>query len=161
MKKYGYLVGYIASIVGANVAFILFGFVPVGFGFEAPAAVLVAGLAFIFRDYLHRALGVAWCLVAIAAGSLISAAFSPSLALASAAAFGLSEVADMAVYSRLRDRGFTRAVVASNTVGIILDSLVFLSLAFGSLTFLPGQLIGKAYATIGFLVYRGAVKAEA
>lgn len=158
--KYFAFAGYIASIVAANVAFVLFGVVPIGFGLTAPSAVLLAGLAFIFRDYLHRAAGAKWCLVAITAGAALSAVLSPSLAVASAAAFGFSELADLAVFSRLRRRGFTQAVVASNAVGIVLDSLIFLSIAFGSLAFLPGQIVGKVYATAGFLLWRGAIKAK-
>ena len=37
------------------------------------------------------------------------------------------------------------AVLASSTVGLVVDSLVFLWLAFGSLDFLGGQIVGKAW----------------
>jgi queuosine precursor transporter len=36
----------------------------------------------------------------------------------------------------------------SNTAGLVLDSVVFLWLAFGSLEFLAGQLVGKATMTL-------------
>ena len=36
-----------------------------------------------------------------------------------------------------------RAVVASSVVGLVLDSAVFLYLAFGSLAYIEGQIIGK------------------
>jgi hypothetical protein len=39
-------------------------------------------------------------------------------------------------------------VALSNTAGLILDSVVFLQLAFGSLELLPGQLVGKAIMTL-------------
>jgi uncharacterized PurR-regulated membrane protein YhhQ (DUF165 family) len=71
----------------------------------------------------------------------------PKFAVASAAAFGLSELADFAVYTPLRKRGWLTAVIASNIVGLIVDSLLFLWLAFGSLDFLAGQLVGKAWMT--------------
>ena len=37
-----------------------------------------------------------------------------------------------------------RAVVASSFVGLVADSILFLWLAFGSLQFLAGQIVGKA-----------------
>jgi uncharacterized PurR-regulated membrane protein YhhQ (DUF165 family) len=46
--------------------------------------------------------------------------------------------------------------VLSSVVGIILDSLVFLWLAFGSLDFLLGQIVGKGWMvllSIPFIVY--------
>ena len=42
----------------------------------------------------------------------------------------------------------TLAVVASSCVGLIVDSVVFLGLAFGSLEFLPGQVVGKLWAVL-------------
>ncbi|MEU9925091.1 VUT family protein [Streptomyces griseoluteus] len=39
-------------------------------------------------------------------------------------------------------------VLASNAVSVCLDSLVFLWLAFGSLTYLPGQILAKAFMTL-------------
>jgi hypothetical protein len=40
------------------------------------------------------------------------------------------------------------ALIASNAVGLVVDSAIFLSLAFGSLDYLPGQVVGKAYAIV-------------
>ena len=48
-------------------------------------------------------------------------------------AFLVSELADLAVYEPIRKRGWLPAVVASNIVGICVDSALFLWLAFGSL----------------------------
>jgi uncharacterized PurR-regulated membrane protein YhhQ (DUF165 family) len=72
----------------------------------------------------------------------------PGLALASAAAFGVAESMDFAVYEPLRERGLAVAMLASNAVGLLADSLIFLWLAFGSLEFLPGQLLGKTWMTL-------------
>jgi hypothetical protein len=36
----------------------------------------------------------------------------------------------------------------SNAVGLLVDSLLFLPLAFGSLTYLAGQLVGKTATTV-------------
>jgi hypothetical protein len=40
------------------------------------------------------------------------------------------------------------AVAASSVVGLIVDSIVFLWLAFGSLEFLPGQIVGKLWMVV-------------
>lgn len=142
-----WLAAYIATIFAANWALATWGMVPVGFGLSAPAGVWFAGLAFTFRDLTHDALGRRWTLAAIVAGAACSALVSPTFALASSAAFFLSESADFAVYDPLRRRSWLAAVALSNSVGLILDSALFLTLAFGSLGFLVGQVIGKAWMT--------------
>jgi hypothetical protein len=40
------------------------------------------------------------------------------------------------------------AVVASSVVGLIVDSIVFLYLAFGSLDYLLGQVVGKSWMVV-------------
>jgi len=142
------LVGYIVVIVLANWAIERFGLVPVGFGLMAPAGVYFAGLAFTLRDLVQEGLGRTWTLVAIGAGAAVSAIVSPQLALASGIAFLLSELADFAVYTPLRRKNWLLAVGLSNTVGLVADSVLFLELAFGSLEFLPGQIVGKGWMTI-------------
>lgn len=145
---------FILSIPGANWAFQTWGAVPILFGYEAPAAALVVGFTFLARDYIHAAWGVTACLAAIAVGTALSVFISPALALASGAAFLFSELADLAVLQRLREKGWSRAVTASNIVGALLDSIIFLWLAFGSLAFLPGQLMAKLVTTVLWLAGR-------
>jgi uncharacterized PurR-regulated membrane protein YhhQ (DUF165 family) len=142
------LVGYVAVIVLANWAISQFGFVPVGFGLMAPAGVYFAGLAFTLRDLVQEQLGRTWTVGAILAGAAVSAVISPQFALASGIAFLLSELADFAVYTPLRSRNWLAAVALSNTVGLIADSALFLLLAFGSLEFLAGQVVGKLWMTV-------------
>lgn len=141
------LVGYILTIFAANLAIASIGIVPVGFGLVAPAGVYFAGLAFSLRDALQETLGRRWVIGAILLGALISAGLSAQLALASGLAFLFSELADFMVYTPLRRRNWLGAVVASNTVGVLVDSALFLWLAFGSLAFLPGQIVGKLWMT--------------
>ncbi|MFN8524922.1 MAG: VUT family protein [Chloroflexota bacterium] len=143
-----YLAGYIATIFGANWAIQSFGVVPVGAGLVAPAGVYFAGLAFTLRDLTQEALGRWWAVGAIVVGAALSAFVSPQFALASGVAFLVSEMADFAVYTPLRERAWLSAVVASNVVGLVADSVLFLSLAFGSLDFLAGQVVGKAWMTV-------------
>jgi uncharacterized PurR-regulated membrane protein YhhQ (DUF165 family) len=118
-------------------------------GIMAPSGVLMIGAALVLRDLVQRRLGVKFGLGAIAAGAAISAGLAPpSLVLASATAFLLSEFADFAVYTPLARRRLVAAVVASSIAGLIVDSIVFLWLAFGSLEFLPGQIIGKLWMVL-------------
>ena len=159
------LTAYIATIFAANWAIASFGLVPVGFGLMAPAGVYFAGLAFTLRDLLQERHGRKATVSAIVVGSLLSAIVSPQFALASGLAFLASELADFAVYSPIRKRHFLAAVLASNTVGLIVDSALFLFLAFGSLDFLLGQVIGKGWVTVGTVLLliawrRGAVLAR-
>lgn len=142
-----YLMAYILTIFAANWSISAFGLVPVGFGLVAPAGVYFAGLAFTLRDLTQERLGKHQTLGAIVAGATLSAILSPALGLASGAAFLASELADFAVYTPLRRRTWLGAVVLSNTVGLVVDSALFLALAFGSLDFLPGQVVGKAWMT--------------
>jgi len=87
--------------------------------------------------------------MSIVAGAALSGAVAPpALVMASTAAFFLSELADFAVYTPLQARGLVLAVLASSMVGLIADSVLFLWLAFGSLEFLAGQIVGKAWMVL-------------
>lgn len=120
--------------------------IPVGFGLSAPSGVLMIGIALVLRDLVQKRCGVAWTLGAIGSGAVLSALFAPpALVLASAAAFLLSELADMAVYTPLYRRKLITAVALSSIVGAVVDSAVFLWLAFGSLDYIAGQVVGKAW----------------
>ena len=150
---------YIGIIFVSNWVVDHFGIVPVGFGLEAPVAVYLVGLSFTVRDLAHDALGRGWILAAVVAGAALSYAVSPSFAVASGVAFLLGEGADMAVYTPLREKHRVLGVLASNTVGLVIDSVVFLYLAFGSLDFLSGQIAGKAWVTLASVAVIAALRA--
>ena len=117
---------------------------PDGHALMAPSGVLMIGLALVLRDMVQRRLGRGIALTAIVAGAALSGAVAPpQLVFASFTAFLLSELADFAVYTPLQERGLVLAVLASSIVGSIADSILFLWLAFGSLEFLAGQILGK------------------
>jgi queuosine precursor transporter len=123
--------------------------VPVAPGLMAPSGVTMAGVALVLRDLVQRRLGVGLASLAILAGAGLSAFLAPpALVVASATAFLISEFADLAVYTPLARRGLVVAVVASGVVGLVVDSVVFLWLAFGSLDFLAGQIVGKAWMVL-------------
>jgi uncharacterized PurR-regulated membrane protein YhhQ (DUF165 family) len=133
--------------------------IPVAPSLMAPSGVLVIGAALVLRDLVQETLGRAWVLALVAAGAILSLALSsPALALASATAFFLSELADFAVYDRLRKRGMALAVLLSGMVGAVLDSLLFSWLAFGTVSWAPGLIIAKIYASLAYaawLAYKG------
>ena len=148
------------TVVGANWALLTYGIVPIGFGLEAPASVYFVGLTFTFRDGLRERLGFKGALVAIAIGGILSYILEvrqdgdliARIAIASAGAFAVSEFSDAVVYERIRERSRLLAIAGSNTVGLVVDSALFLSLAFGSLEFLTGQVVGKFYMTVPAVV---------
>lgn len=123
--------------------------VPVAPGLLAPSGVLVAGLAFVLRDFVQQRLGAIWAIAAIIAGAAISATIAPpALVIASTAAFLVSELADMAVFTPLRRRGLLLAVFTSSIVGLFVDTLIFLQLAFGSTDLMWGQVVGKGWMVV-------------
>jgi hypothetical protein len=123
--------------------------VPVAPGLMAPSGVLLIGAALVLRDLVQRRLGVAFGIGAIVAGAAISAAISPAqLVLASVSAFLVSEFSDFAVYTPLAKRRLVLAVLLSSLAGLIVDSIIFLWLAFGSLDFLMGQIVGKLWMVV-------------
>lgn len=137
--------------------------IPVGFGFSAPSGVLMIGAALVLRDMVHEAAGIRVAILAIAIGAALSALFAPpALVIASVAAFAIAELADLAVYTPLRQRSLGAAVMLSGLVGSTIDSAIFLWLAFGSLTFIEGQILGKVWisaaAMIAVLLFRPAPK---
>jgi len=143
-----WFLAYVATIFGANWSIETYGFVSVGFGLTAPAGVYFAGAAFTFRDLIHRSIGKWWSLVAVGVGAGLSAFVSTDFAIASGVAFGLSEFADFLIYTPLWKKRWLLAVAASNAVGLVVDSALFLWLAFGSLDFMEGQIVGKGWVTV-------------
>jgi uncharacterized PurR-regulated membrane protein YhhQ (DUF165 family) len=142
------LAGYVGTIVTANWASTHWSALLVG-AVAVPAGTLWAGATFTLRDLLHECIGPRGVLAAIAAGAGLSWLLaSPQIAVASVLAFTLSELAGSLVYSRLRTRSVLGAVIGSNLLGLGIDSVLFVPLAFGSFAFVPGQILGKTVATV-------------
>lgn len=164
----GWAALYVGSIVLAAFLVATYGAVPVGLGLYAPAGAYVIGVTMVVRDLTQDQLGPKWTYAAILVGTSLAAAVSPAVALASAVAFLGSETVDMLAYTPLRVRGHVvPAILASNLVGTIVDSVLFLLIAFGSLEFFTGQvwakLISTAFAAlvVGLLHARRQEKAPA
>ncbi len=140
-----WLIGNVGTICVSNGPCL----VPVAPGLMAPSGVTMVGVALVLRDLAQRRLGTAISVLAIVVGGGLSALFAPAaLVVASVTAFFLSEFADLAVYTPLARRRLVAAVIASSCVGLVVDSIAFLWLAFGSLDFLAGQVVGKAWMVV-------------
>lgn len=131
---------------------------PVWHGIEAPSGVYLVGLTLVLRDLLQRRIGKLSMFGLIVGGAALSALISPAVAVASGVAFLVSESVDYGAFSLTERFGFLRAVLASNAVALVVDSVIFLALAFGSLAFIEGQVIGKTVATLAAVGVLAAVR---
>jgi queuosine precursor transporter len=140
-----WLIGHVGTECAPNGPCVI----PVAPGLFAPSGVLMVGAALVLRDLVQRRFGAGIGICAILMGAALSGLLAPpALVIASAAAFLLSETVDFAVYTPLARKYFVAAVVASGFFGLLVDSVVFLWLAFGSLEFLAGQIAGKAWMIV-------------
>lgn len=145
----GWWLSFVACVWAANWALGRWGIVAVGFGLTAPAGVYFAGFALTARDQVRERAGFSAALAAVVVGAVLSWWLEdlPRIAIASAVAFAVSETSDALVYERLRRR-WASAVLASGAVGLVIDSGLFLGIAFGSLQYIEGQIVGKVIATL-------------
>ncbi len=139
------IAAYATAVVAANWLTTRYGMITVLPGLATTTGTYAAGAALLARDAVQDTAGRWGVLAAIASGGALTTLTSPALAAASTAAFLIAECADMAVYTPLRHRGWARSVLASNAVGAVLDTLVFLTLAHFPVTgqSVGGQLAGK------------------
>lgn len=154
--------GFVASIGAANYLTDSYGFVPVGFGLEATAGTYAAGFTLALRDGVQDTLGRRWVVALIFAGAVVSFVLAaPAIAMASVVAFLVAELADFAVYTPLRarakvgDKRWAVAVLASNVVGAVIDTALFVGIAFGTAAVMPamgGQLVGKTWASLVYVL---------
>ena len=157
MINYLFLLAYMSTIPLANFMISNVGtfcvpdgpcLIPLGFGIMAPSGVLMIGLALFLRDVIYEKFGYKWTLGAILVGSVLSYVLAdPYVAIASITAFLISELSDFFVYSKVRDKSKPLAILASGSVGSVIDSVIFLWIAFGSLAHIEGQIIGKILVT--------------
>lgn len=99
-----------------------------------PSALWVVAISFVLRDLAQITLGRTFAWAAVAAGTVLSWWLaSPALAVASGAAFLISESTDAAIFTPLANRGrFLLGVTISGYIAGFVDSAVFLRIAFGS-----------------------------
>jgi uncharacterized PurR-regulated membrane protein YhhQ (DUF165 family) len=120
----------------------------------APAGVLCIGAVLVMRDWIQQLKGLIWALGLIVIAGLISLASGfifgygslVRIALASLAAFAVSEgIIETLIFTPMRKRHFTLGVALSSTAGNAVDSLIFLAIAFPAfwMSLYMGNFIGK------------------
>lgn len=120
----------------------------------APAGVLCIGAVLVMRDWLQQLRGLRWVFGLILGAGVLSYVMGVAIgygslqrvALASLAAFIVSEgIFETAIFTPLRKRHFTLGVGLSASVGNLIDSYVFLVLAFPAFwhSLYAGNVIGK------------------
>ena len=129
--------------------------IPVGFGYSAPSGVLLIAIALFARDIIQEKHGKSKTIIAICIGVALSYIVNPAVAVASAVAFALGELFDFFVYTKARKKSIALAVALSGIIGGIIDSFIFLQIAFKSTDYWQGQVIGKTIVSLiaGAIIY--------
>jgi uncharacterized PurR-regulated membrane protein YhhQ (DUF165 family) len=120
---------YLGSILLANILVSQFGIIN-HLGLHFPAGAYAIGLTFTFRDLVQRRWGKWKCWIWMGIASAITVSFAPKIAIASASAFLISEGIDWLIYTTYPG-SFSKRVIFSNLIGIPLDSVIFVTIAFG------------------------------
>jgi hypothetical protein len=129
-------------------------------------AFLFIGLDLTLRDWLHEKLSAKQMLGLIAFSGALTYALNPSagmIAIASAVSFTAAAVVDWTAFAKIKGSWAVRAN-GSNVAGAAVDSLVFPTLAFGTL--MPGIIAMQFAAKVlggavwsALLMYRSVPKA--
>ena len=126
MNAYKYSIAYVACILAVNIGFVYVPPMPL-LGEMWPPMSLLVGLIFVLRDFSQREIGHR-VIGAMLIGALLSYYLAdPFVAVASVAAFLISETADWLVYTWSK-RPLHQRIVISSAVGTPLDSAVFLAM---------------------------------
>lgn len=116
---------YIALIVAVNYGFSVAPLVKLPDGTMWPPLSLVVGFIFVLRDFAQREVGHKVLLAMLIGAALSYVMADPYVAVASAAAFLVSELADWLIYS-LTKRPLSQRIIYSSLLSAPLDSAVFL-----------------------------------
>lgn len=131
---------YVIAVLGANLTATWFIPLPV-FG-QVAVGTFIFGFTFTQRDRMH-ARGRRFVYAIIALATLLSTVLAffghvpGRIILASVVAIVLAESADTEIYQRLLTRSWWHRVLASNSVSIPLDSLLFNVVAFAGVFAVP------------------------
>ena len=125
---------YIVLIAFVNWAFVVADPIRLPGGVIWPPMTIFVGFVFVVRDFAQREIGH-YVLGAMGIGVVLSYFMAgPDVALASALAFLISEIADWAVYSFTK-LSLSQRVIWSSVISTPIDTFVFLSmLGFFSVT---------------------------
>jgi len=139
--KYFWGVLYLLSILLGNLFVIWFGIVKlmainlhhpehVWGAITFPAGVVFIGLTFSFRDFAQRHWGKKAVWYWMIAATLITLLLNYKIAVASVTAFLIAESIDWALFT-FTDLKFKKRIVVSNLISTPVDSIAFVTLAFG------------------------------
>jgi uncharacterized PurR-regulated membrane protein YhhQ (DUF165 family) len=128
---------YVTLIVLANI-FASLWMIPLPFGLAVPAGVFFIAPLFTLRDRIQIEFGVGrvYTLIFITAlvswfsGYLTGLALLERISIASVVAFVVSETLDTVVFSAFK-RSFVQRVLISNVISTLVDSTLFIGIAFG------------------------------
>ena len=121
-----YTVSYIALIVLVNWGFTVVPLMEMPGGEKWPPMSLIVGLIFVARDYAQREIGHRVIVAMLIAAALSYVMASPFVAVASLAAFLISEFADWAIYSFTK-KPLHERILWSSAIATPVDSAVFLA----------------------------------
>ena len=119
-------ISYVVLIVAVNWGFTVTPLIPLPTGDMFPPMSLVVGFIFVARDFAQREIGHKVIGAMVVAAALSYWMADPFVAMASLAAFAVSEAA-WGVYS-FTGKTFQQRVLISSVVSTPLDSLVFLAM---------------------------------
>ncbi len=120
---------YLSSILLANWLVNKFGIVAWG-PLVFPAGAIAIGLTFSARDYVQKYYGKWGCWFWMGCACIITYLVNPQLALASVAAFSISELIDWAIFTFTK-LSFKKRIILSNLFSTPADSILFVTIAFG------------------------------
>jgi len=120
---------YLLSIILGNYFVIRFGIIDFA-GLTFPAGVVFVGLTFSFRDFVQRQWGDLYCWIWMIIATIITFFFNRQIAIASVSAFLISEAVDWVFFKYLK-YPFRKRIYISNLFSCPLDSMIFVTIAFG------------------------------
>lgn len=126
LSRYRSTLLYVALIVAVNYGFTVVPLVPLPDGTLWPPMSLAVGFIFVVRDFAQREIGHKVLLAMLIGAALSYVMAAPYVALASAAAFLVSETVDWLIYSVTR-RSLSSRILYSSLLATPLDSAVFLA----------------------------------
>ena len=118
---------YILLIVAVNYGFSVVPPIDVPGGGKWPPMSIVVGLVFVARDFAQREIGHRVIIAMLIAGVISYLMADPYIAMASVAAFLVSEFCDWAVYS-FTGKTLSQRILLSSAISTPIDSIVFLGL---------------------------------
>ena len=126
--------------------------VPIAPGIMSTSGAFAIGFTFVLRDFIQRRFGVAVSACAVVMGAALAGFLAPpALVVASGVGILVAGFVDLLVYTLLVRKNFVTAVVVSSVISSVVDSAIFLWLAFSSLDLLMGQTLAKTWVILAVL----------